>query len=132
MTYQEGQALSPLAKPAITAEQLREYAEASGDTNPIHLDPDFARDAGFPSVIAHGMLSMGFLGDYVRHHFPESRYDLVRFKARFRKVTFPGDTLTCEGRVKAVLPDGSLALSVLTRNQGGEVTTDGEAVVRPR
>ena len=43
-------------------EMLARYAEASGDTNPLHLDPAFARKAGFDDVIVHGMLSMALLG----------------------------------------------------------------------
>ena len=43
----------------FTREQIADYAEASGDQNPIHLDDDFARSVGLPGVIAHGMLQMG-------------------------------------------------------------------------
>jgi acyl dehydratase len=132
VTLTAGQLLTPLEKPPITEGQLKEYAEASLDHNPIHLDPQFAKEAGFPSVIAHGMLSMAFLADYLRSHFPASRYDLARMKTRFRKVTFPGDQLTCEGKVKEVLPDGTAVVAVSTRNAKGEITADGEATVRPR
>src|SRR5579884_3045763 len=60
-----GQELAPLVKPPITQEQLRRYAEASGDYNPIHLDVEVAHRVGLDSVIAHGMLSMAFLGQFV-------------------------------------------------------------------
>lgn len=109
----------------ITREQLREYADASTDKNPIHLDDKFARDAGFPSVIAHGMLSAAYLADYLRMSFPEATYRLTRFRAKFRKVTFPGDRLTGSGEVKKVGP--VLSVAVRLTNQAGEVTTDADA-----
>src|SRR5437764_14058120 len=52
-----GQALPSLSK-QVTVEQIRQYAEASGDRNPIHLDETLARSAGMPGVIAHGMITM--------------------------------------------------------------------------
>lgn len=131
MSWGVGQPLKAVVKPAITREQLVEYAEASGDKNPIHLDEAFAKEAGFPSVIVHGMLSMAFLADVVGANFPEHAYRLVRMKTRFRKVTFPGDVLTCDGKVKSVTPEGRLVVSLAATNQKGELTTDGEAEVAP-
>ncbi len=131
MKWTVGQALSPLAKPAITREQLHEYAEASGDKNPIHLDDTFAKEAGFPSVIVHGMLSMAFIADHVAKNFPEAEYDVKRLKTRFRKVTFPGDVLTCEGKVKLVTPEGRVVVSLSLTNQKAELTADGEAEIAP-
>src|SRR3989442_15773704 len=56
---QVGQSLPELRK-TVTVEQIRAYAEASGDRNPIHLDEVFARSVGLPGVIAHGLLTMAF------------------------------------------------------------------------
>lgn len=129
MSHHENQELSPLAKPPITREQLKHYALTSGDVNPIHLDEQFAKDAGFPSVIAHGMLSMAFLGDYINQQFPTASYRLVRFKARFKKITFPGDTITCLGKLRS-MTGNEITIALTTRNQRNEETTSGEAVVR--
>lgn len=131
MSFSPGTPLQTLLKEPFTVEQLKEYAEASGDHNPIHLDEKFAKEAGFPSVIVHGMLSASYLADFVRHHFPESDYLLVRFKARFRKVTFPGDRFTMEGEVKELLSDGRILVTLKAKNQQGELKIDGEAEVRP-
>jgi acyl dehydratase len=131
VNWEIGQALRELTKPPITAAQLKEYAAASGDGNPIHLDASFAREAGFPSVIVHGMISMAFMGDHLLANFPNERFRLGKIRARFRKVTFPGDTLSCEGKIKKVLPSGGYLVQLATRNQHGEVTTDGEAEVHP-
>ncbi len=132
MNFAVGQVLTPLPKPPITIEQLRDYAEASLDSNPIHLDAAFAKSAGFPSVIAHGMISMAFLADFLVSHFPESSFQILRMKTRFRRVTFPGDQLTCEGRIKEIRSDGSLAVGLATRNAAGDLTSEGEALLRPR
>ena len=131
MSWTQGQALPADTRPAITRQQLKDYAEASGDPNPIHLDEVFAKEAGFKGVIAHGMLSMAILGDYVTQLFPAETHKLTVMKARFRKVTYPGDVLTCEGEVRKVSPDGELRLALRTRNQLLEITTESEAVFRP-
>jgi acyl dehydratase len=130
--FEQNQMLKPLSKPPVTKEQLQNYAEASGDNNPIHLDDNFAREAGFPSVIAHGMLSMAFLGDCINFNFPPEQFELKNFNCRFKKVTFPGDVITCTGKVRAVNADGSLTVTLWSENQSGEHTLEGEAVLIPR
>jgi acyl dehydratase len=123
--------LSPLKRGPISREDLRAYAAASSDHNPIHLDETFAKEAGFPSVIVHGMLSMAFLADFILQNFPEAKFTLNKFQTRFRKVTFPGDVLTCEGEIKNQGPEG-IRVSVWILNQNGEKTSDGEATLTPR
>ena len=123
--------LSPQSYPAYTREQLRRYADASGDHNPIHLDENFAKQAGFPGVIVHGMLSMAVLGDYIVRHFPTQKFELLRFRCRFRKVTFPGDAITCEGTVtERADSTGSFTVQLQTKNQNGDLTCEGEASLR--
>jgi acyl dehydratase len=132
MSFQVGQELKTLMKPAFTRNALKAYAEASGDKNLIHLDEEFARQAGFPSVIVHGMLSMALIADQLLYNFPESEYEIARLKSRFRKVTFPGDELLCGGSVKKILENGNLLVGLWAKNQKGETTADGEAEVRLR
>ena len=131
MTFETNQPLKSLLNPPVTREQLQDYAKASGDNNPIHLDDSFARLAGFPSVIAHGMLSMAFLGDCIDYNFPPSQFMLKKFTCRFKKVTFPGDVITSKGKVKAIHEDGSLVVVLWAENQVGEHTVEAEAVVKP-
>jgi len=118
--------LTPEDKSAISREQLRLYAEASGDYNPIHLDDAVAKEKGLDSVIAHGMLSMAFLGDYLQTQFPHPKYRVRRFQVRFRKMAVPGDRLRCEGEVVKEA-GGEIRVHLRTRNQREEVTTEGEA-----
>lgn len=95
-----GDELPPLAR-TLTRDDLVRYAEASGDRNPLHLDDAAARAAGFPGVIAHGMLTMGHLATCLTRWLggPEA---LERLTAPFRAPVFPGETLVAGGRVRAL------------------------------
>jgi acyl dehydratase len=125
-----GQAIPELVKPAITTRQLVEYAGASGDFNRIHYDEPFARAAGFPQVIAHGMLSMAFLGELVAR-WGGGPHAIQRLSARFKAVTFPGDVITCSGEVVALDAAARTAqLAVRARKQDGIVTVEGTATVQ--
>src|SRR5260370_3501674 len=107
-----GQELAPLVKPPITQEQLRRYAEASGDYNPIHLDEQAARRVGLDGVIAHGMLSMAFLGQFVNLQIagiPRAR--MVQLRVRFMNMVRWGATLTCFGAVQARMATDNLRKS---------------------
>ncbi len=129
MNWDKGTELKTIDKVAITREHLKAYAAASGDNNAIHLDDEFAKSAGFPSVIAHGMLSMAFLADVVRKNFPENEFKLQNLQARFRKVAFPGDVLSCGGKVREVLSPDRYRVEIWAKNQKAELVTDGEAIV---
>ena len=94
-----GDAIPSLDKPAIDRVQLALYAGASGDHNVIHLDDDRAKSGGLPGVIAHGMLSMAFLGQLVCNWVPQSQ--IREFGGRFASIVKPGDVVTCGGTVKA-------------------------------
>lgn len=120
--------LNSVTKPPITKQQLIDYANASLDWNKIHIDEEYAKAHGFPSVIAHGMLSMAFVGDFIRLHYPHSEYLVKKIRTRFRKVTFPGDVLTCGGEIQKETAEG-VTLSLWVKNQAGEVTVDGECEI---
>jgi acyl dehydratase len=125
-----GSVLPDLRKPPITKMQLVKYAGASGDYNLIHTDDDTARTVGLDGVIAHGMLSMAFLGEYLCWlSGPES---VRRVSVRFVEMVRPGDTLTCRGRVKQrTTANGGtrLQLELWAENQRAERVTVGEAEV---
>lgn len=93
--------LPTFTKPAVTREQLVHYAQASGDLNPLHTDDAFAQSIGMDGVIAHGMLIMGFLGQYVQE-LAGSEAVVSKFNMRFGAMTKPGDSITCSGIVKSV------------------------------
>ena len=112
----------------VTREQIRAYAEASGDRNPIHLDDGAARAAGLPGVIAHGMLGMAQLANFVVGWTGDHRR-LRRLRCRFSAMILPGDQITFSGRV-AGEHDGLVELDLEAQNQKGErVLTKGLAEV---
>jgi acyl dehydratase len=121
-----GDDLTPLVKEPVTRVQLVKYAGASGDFNPIHWDPERGAEMGLGGVIAHGMLSMGFLGQYVAGIAgPEH---VKRLRVRFGAMVRPGDELTLRGTVRSVEGDRA-TLDVWAENQDGEKVTTGEAEV---
>ena len=122
--------LPPLEKPAITTTQLVQYAGASGDFNRIHYDEPFAKEGGFPSVIAHGMLSMAFFGQLVAD-WAGGPHKVVRLAAHFKAVTFPGDRITVGGEVgKRDEAAGTVELKLVAKKPDGTVTLEGSATVR--
>ena len=112
--------------------QIVMYAGASGDYNPIHTDEVFAtKAAGYPSVFAHGMLTMGMTGRMVTDLVGDGQ--LKSYGGRFTSQVFPGDDLTTTATVDEVREeDGEpvVALSVRTVNQDDREVFSGYAVAR--
>jgi len=70
----------------------------SGDTNPLHVDPEFAKLAGFDRPILHGLCTFGFAGrSILRRVCDNDPLRLKSFEVRFSGIVFPGDTLTTQG-----------------------------------
>ena len=116
----------------LTRTQVVQYAGASGDYNPLHTDEVFATQAaGYPSVFAHGMLTMGMTGRMLTDLVGAGR--LTQFGGRFTSQVWPGDTLTVTAEVTAVgESDGSPTadFSVVTTNQHGAAVFTGTATAR--
>jgi acyl dehydratase len=127
---QVGDSIPPLALPPLSRLTLALYCGASGDHNPIHVDVDFARGAGMSDVIAHGMLSMAWLGRLVTQWVPQTA--LRDLSVRFAAMTQVGECITCRGEVMEKFNmDGErrVRLSISTCNEQGQVKLAGEAVV---
>ena len=129
-TVTVGQELPPLVKGPITKEDLKVYGPAAGDPNPMHVDEEFARNAGYKGVFAHGMLSMGYLGQFLVEAGGVG--SVRKFRTRFAKLTWPGEVITCRGQVTDVRDDGAARLvecDIWTENQDGERKLVGNAVL---
>ncbi|MDE0008478.1 MAG: acyl dehydratase [Gammaproteobacteria bacterium] len=108
--------------------QIVMYAGASGDYNPVHTDEVFTTEvAGYPSVFAHGMLTMGLTGKMLTNYVGDGR--LTEFGVRFTNQVFPGDTLDATATVVGV-EDGIVELNVATVNQNGVQVAMGTAKAR--
>jgi acyl dehydratase len=119
-----------LETPPISRLTLALFAGASGDHNPIHVDLDFARSAGFDDVFAHGMLSMAYLGRMLTDWMPQSA--LRQFRVRFTAITHVHDRVICTGRiVERFERDGEklARVEIQAATHRGAVTLTGEAVV---
>ncbi len=126
MDLQTGASIEFIAFPQISQPQLNAYAKASGDMNPIHLDETVAKAMGLPGVIAHGMLSAGFLGERARRAVRESKtfssFKLSRFQSRFKAMVLLGDVIAIGGTVKDA-SDSKLVLDLQAKNQKDEILT---------
>jgi acyl dehydratase len=112
----------------LTRTQLVQYAGASGDYNPLHTDEVYAtRVAGYPTVFAHGMLTMAMTGRVVTDLFGADK--VTRLGARFVSQVWPGDTLTVTATVGDVA-DGIAEVNLSTTNQKGEEVLSGYATAR--
>ena len=116
----------------LTRTQIVQYAGASGDYNPLHTDDAYTmKIAGYPSVFAHGMLTMGMTGKMLTNYVGDGR--LVKYGVRFTSQVWPGDTLVAKATVENVREeDGQhfVDLTVSTTNQDGTVVVSGSATAR--
>lgn len=112
--------------------QIVMYAGASGDYNPVHTDELFVtKAAGYPTVFAHGMLSMGMTGRLLTDYVGDGR--LTKYGVRFVSQVWPGDSLTGKATVTAVRSEGDehfVDLDVVTTNQDGTPVLTGYATAR--
>lgn len=125
-----GGAIPPLTKPAISHLQLALYAGAGADHNPIHVDEAAAKAGGLPGIIAHGMLPLGFLGQLLIQWVPQKQVRTL--SARFVAMAFPGDVITCSGKVvtkREQAGEKLVDLEIAAQNQKGENLQLGKATV---
>ena len=116
----------------LTRTQLVQYSGASGDYNPLHTDEVFATQvAGFPSVFAHGMCSMGMTGKAVTNYVGDGT--LKKYGVRFSKQVWPGDSLTATLTVDEIRDDDGdqvVDLKIVTKNQDGDIVIKGSATAK--
>lgn len=123
---QVGDALPTLELPPLTRHTLALYCGASGDHNLIHVDIDFARSAGLPDVIAHGMLSAAWVARVLTDWVPQ--HAIRSIDIRFAAMTGVGERITCTGRITEKL-DRAVRVALQTANADGAVKLTAEAVL---
>lgn len=116
----------------LSRTQIVQYAGTSGDYNPLHTDEIYTTQvAGYPSVFAHGMLTMGLTGKMLTNYVGDGR--LTKFGVRFTNQVWPGDTLDATATVAAIREEGGVKLVDLTLstvNQDGKEVMTGNATAR--
>ena len=116
----------------LSRTQIVMYAGASGDYNPLHSNDKFTTEvAGYPSVFAHGMLSMGATGKLLTDYVGDGM--LTYYGVRFTYQVWPGDTLTATATVTGIREEDGVDLvdlDVSTKNQDGIEVIKGQATAR--
>ncbi len=129
-TLNVGDQLPSLEFGAVTRHILALYCGGSGDHNPIHVDQDFARAAGYDDVFAHGMLSMAILGRLLTNWTKQE--NIKSFGVRFAAITQVLDEVTASATIsEKTVEDGEqrLTLAIQTQTQTGTKTLTGTAVI---
>jgi len=128
MSYKVGDAAT--RSKTITDEDIRAFAELSGDRNPVHLDDDYAAGTRFGRRIAHGMLAASLISATLANELPGRGTVYLSQSLRFVAPVLPGDTVTARVEVTKVREDKPvLTLETVCTNQRGEKLIEGEAVV---
>lgn len=114
----------------ITDEDIRAFADLTGDYNPVHLDDEFARTTRFGRRIAHGMLSAGLISSVLANKLPGRGTVYLSQTLSFVAPVYPGDTVTARVTVAKVRDDKPIVtLETVCFNQKQETVIKGEAVV---
>jgi acyl dehydratase len=100
----------------ITREMIKEYADASGDQNPIHINDEFATKVGLKGVIAHGMLSFGFCNHHVSDLAFENNAKIMKIGCEMRGMVRPGDTIITNIEIKSI-QDKKIELEIIQNSK---------------
>jgi 3-hydroxybutyryl-CoA dehydratase len=114
----------------VSDDTIRAFAEVTGDTNPVHLDDEYAAGTRFGRRIAHGMIAAGLVSATLANDLPGPGTVYLNQTLKFKLPVYPGDTVTATLEVLTVRPDKPIVtLSTVCTNQNDEVVLEGEAVV---
>lgn len=102
MDLKKGDAL-PALKKKVNLERIRDYARASGDLNPLHVDENFAQKTNFGGIVAHGMLTLAYVSEMMTKLFGDDWLSSGHLDVRFKQPARPGDELTLSGEVAGIV-----------------------------
>jgi acyl dehydratase len=104
------------------------YAGASGDFNPIHIDPEFAKAVGLPSNILHGLYSMAQVARAAAQGAGGDPRSLRRLSVQFRGMGLPEKEMVVTGTVKEAR-DGRVVVDVVAEQEGNQIIRNAEAEI---
>lgn len=117
-------------KVQVTDKMIRDFAELSGDRNPIHLDEEFAKTTRFGRRIAHGMITGALISRALATELPGPGAVYLTQSLKFTQPVFVDETITIALKVIAVREDkGFLTIETMALKDDGKPTATGEAVV---
>ena len=126
--YPAGKEVPELKVGPVKHMDLVRYSGASGDFNPIHTDPDFAKEVGLDGTIAHGMYVMALMGRSYNNWVTPLQVE--SFKVKFKGMTLPGEMVVCSGKVKKVNEEKKqITVALQAANEKGEVKVAGDLVI---
>ncbi len=121
--------MSAQRRNVVTREHIAAFADVSGDRNPVHLDDAFAATTQFKGVIAHGMLSAGFISALLGNDLPGLGTVYMGQSLSFRFPVRPGDEVVTTATVKEIIPEKRRVVLTTVCTVGDKVVLDGEALV---
>ncbi|MCQ3929433.1 MAG: enoyl-CoA hydratase [Chloroflexi bacterium] len=129
MTYEPGASASRTK--TFTDEDVRTFAHLTGDTNPVHLDADYAATTVFGQRIVHGMLTSALISAVLANDLPGPGTIYLGQNLKFKKPVYIGDTITATVTISQVRAERKIVTFETTcTNQNGEVVIEGEATVK--
>jgi acyl dehydratase len=123
-----GDDLPPLAKPPIDRVQIVRYVVAASDLNRLHVDEPYAQGLGFRGAFSPGPLALGFMGQLLSAWLKKGQ--VRKLSGRFVKLVWPGDELTCRGRIAELRREKGACttdIELWAENQKGELVLRGQA-----
>ena len=118
----------------VTDALVRQFADVSGDHNPIHLDEEFAKTTRFGKRIAHGMLGASFISAVLGYKLSEQKVVYLSQTLKFIAPVYIGDVVTAKAVVKEIREDKPIiTIETTCENQNGEllITGEGKIMVLP-
>lgn len=114
----------------VTQEMIAQFASATGDHNPLHMDPATAAGGPFGTVVAHGMLTAGFVSAAIASELPGPGSVYLAQSLRFLRPVRPGDEIRIELEVLSIAAARRrVTLATRAWNQDGAAVLTGEAEI---
>jgi 3-hydroxybutyryl-CoA dehydratase len=113
----------------VTEAMIRQFADVSGDDNPVHLDADFAKTTIFKECIAHGMLGASFISRVLGVQLPGPGTIYLGQDLKFKAPVKIGDTVIARCEIVELIPEKRRAIIKTTATVNGNIVIDGQATV---
>lgn len=110
----------------LSQEDFDKFAQLSGDDNPIHVDPAFARRTRFGKPVAHGMMLYGLICALLGNHFPGAVQ--IEQQLMFPAPTFAGEAITVSAKILSIV-EKQMTLATTISNPSGQLTCDGQTLL---